>query len=144
MSSHANFENPRFFGRLVSNAIRPIYDCIFWEIPIHKLQHIWGFPKMGVPQNGWFIRENPIKMDDDWGYPYFRKPRYINWSFDVSSVPGFILKRLHPQVSLMILADISTFSDKAFNHYFFWLRWGMSKKHPKDMSDKVHMGLSEN
>ena len=24
----------------------------------------WVFPKIGVPQNGWFIRENPIKMDD--------------------------------------------------------------------------------
>ena len=25
---------------------------------------IWGFPKIGVPQNGWFIMDNPIKMDD--------------------------------------------------------------------------------
>ena len=25
---------------------------------------IWVFPKIVVPQNGWFIRENPIKMDD--------------------------------------------------------------------------------
>ena len=34
----------------------------------------WGFPQMGVPQNGWFMMENAIEMDDDWGYPYFRKP----------------------------------------------------------------------
>ena len=25
---------------------------------------IWVFPKIGVPQNRWFIMENPIKMDD--------------------------------------------------------------------------------
>ena len=38
--------------------------CSIWRFP-------WGNPKMDS-----FIRENPIKMDDDWRYPHFRKPPF--------------------------------------------------------------------
>ena len=33
------------------------------------IELIWGFPKIrATPIAGWFIVENAIKMDDDWGY----------------------------------------------------------------------------
>ena len=31
------------------------------HIPYYSFD-IWVFPKIGVPQNGWLIMENPIKM----------------------------------------------------------------------------------
>ena len=33
-------------------------------------ENTWMFPKIMVPQNGWFVMENPIKMDD-LGIPLF-------------------------------------------------------------------------
>ncbi len=39
-------------------------------------KHKVGVSKIGVPQNGWSIMENPIKMDDLGVTPFLETPKY--------------------------------------------------------------------
>ena len=39
-------------------------SCTFISMNSYWSLLIWLFPKIGIPQNGWFIMEIPIKMDD--------------------------------------------------------------------------------
>ena len=56
-----------------------------WPSPIsgpatNPQKSIWWFPKMEVPLNGWFIRDNSIKMDD-LGVPLFQEiPIFWPWN----------------------------------------------------------------
>ena len=70
------------FEWTISLCLEPLL-ILLWSLSFHRQHHwSWQLPHrnrqpvgvsivMGVPQNGWFIRENPVKMDDEQGSPLF-------------------------------------------------------------------------
>ena len=51
-----------FFSKMgVPHKLRLVMVNIF---SIYGQYMVFGFPQIGVPPNGWFIKETPTKMDD--------------------------------------------------------------------------------
>ena len=70
---------------------------------------IWGVPILGVPQNGWFIRDTPWQSYwNGWsrGYPQFRKCPYVHDStiytiwYDISDTTSDKFERVCAYISI--------------------------------------------
>ena len=78
---------------------------------------IWVFPKIGIPQNGWFIVENPTKMGWFGGTPIFRNTHHIPKTYQSSNMDlQDVAMKYTPEFTNMTLLENPPFSLKNYSN----------------------------
>ena len=87
--------------------------CNLFSVVESRISSLRMFPKIGVPQIGWFIMENSLKWMI-WGYHYFRNPPSLH-SKKIPTYPRNIPRTLNH----LFMKGILSYLD-------IWDIWGMS------------------
>ena len=94
---------------------------VYVKIWFHSPISIWVFPKIGVPQNGRFLMENPIKMDD-LGVPLFSETPICISSSSLELKPPLCLElKLHPWCCNLLLVQHRRTRKRSVN--WDWNSW---------------------
>ena len=104
-------------------------DIIYTELWLVLSLSIWRFPamyismwaSMGIPLNGWFIVDNPIQLDDDWGW----LPQYL-------SIPNPLLPS-----AVRVEEPRKCWQSAVPLWWRKWTKWGKSN-HKVDTGDVSH------
>ena len=91
---------------------------------------------MGYP-NSWMVYSgmSHLEMDDDWGYPHFRKPPYIGYNYDMSWCWNAL-----PNRSRRRLRDVAT----PGRRFGMDRRRGGSKRRPRGKMREIFRNTQKN